>query len=104
MLMITGTGSWGAKSTPLPATITKVAFSIIFFQMPMYKTAQSSGEPPALTLSLLFQLAFGSWERQDAKLILGEVAPGPSLTGDTHYAPGFPVPGFPPLCSWQSGS
>lgn len=64
----------GIQVPPLPAAATKVAFSIVFFKMPMYKTVQS---PHPSSPQVLAPACFWPelWERQDAKLILGEVAP-----------------------------
>lgn len=65
----------------------------------MYKKEQSMETPPSpYCHHWCSQLAFDQscGERQDAKLLLGEVTP--ASPGDTYYVAGFSAPGFP-LCA-----
>lgn len=81
----------GIQVPLLPVTVTKVAFSISFLKMLMYKTAQSTREPPPPSFPPALLLACfwpELWERQDAKLILGEVTPAHQVPAAPAAAPG----------------
>lgn len=102
-LMITGSDSWGAKSTPLPVTVTR-HFSIIFSKHQCIKQNKVWRPPPALIVttgvpSLLLTRAVG---KAGCKTPTGWS--NTSLTWGHLLCCWLFSSWISSLCSWQSGS